>query len=985
MLHIQLLGNFRVVYDEELVTGVHTERLRSLLAYLVLHREAPQPRHHLAMRFWPDSTEAQARTNLRNLLYQMRNALPEAGDFVHADTQTVQWQPGATFRLDVADFENAVARAERANNQTTMRASLEKAMDLYGGDLLPSCYDEWIAPERERLRQAFIEASDRLVRLLEDQRDYRTAIRYGRRQLQHDPLREATYRHLIRLYTVSGDRAEAVHVYETCVATLERELGVGPSPATREAYEQLLRTDVAARPTHNLPSPPTPLIGRAAEVDTVQQLLCQDDVRLVTLVGPAGVGKTRLGLQVAAGLMDEFEDGVFFVPLTPVSDPDLAPSAIAQTLGLREMANRPLVENLKEFLRDRHLLLLLDNFEQVISAASLVADLLAACPKLKVLVTSREVLRLHAEHQFTVPPLAAPEPGSLPRTETDAVPVVSQYPAVQLFLHRVQAVNPDFTISEQNARAVAEICARLDGLPLAIELAAARIKLLSPQTMLTRLEDRFELLAGEMRDWPARHQTLREAIAWSYDLLGEDTKAIFRRLAVFVRGCTLEAAEAVCNAAGDLESNVLDGASSLMDKSLVRRETRADRDPRFLMLETIREYGLERLAASGEATPVRNAHAEYYLALAEEAELELRGAQQSIRLNQLAAEHDNLRAALRWAIDDGAAETALRLAGALGRFWYVRGHLSEGRRWLEEALAHHSSAPAPVRAKALRSAGRLAFFQCDYATARALLEASLEIQRRLEDEPAIAMLLNNLGMVAYVQGDYATAHSLYDESLAIERQLDEEWGIGATLRNLGMVAQSQGDHVTAHARCAESLDIFRKLSDRWRIADSLSFLGAVARYQGDYTRARELYEESLDIFRELEHKRGIAMSLYRLGDVARVQGENTVARILFDGGLTRFRELGDPIAIAYLLEGFGHLAAAGGRPARAVRLFTAAEGTRQVAGAPLSPVDRPEYQRSLTAARTRLDEDAFAAAWGEGRAMTLEQAIVYAQKKPPYA
>src|SRR5437763_17100 len=543
----------------------------------------------------------------------------------------------------------------------------------------------------------------------------------------------------------------------------------------------------------HLPAQLTPLIGGEQEVAAVYALLQRPGVRLLTLTGTGGVGKTRLSLQVATDLLDDFADGVCFVPLAPVGDPELVVATIAQALGIKEVGERPLPDLLQAALRDQRLLLL-DNFEQVVAAAAGLADLLASCPGLKMLVTSRAVLHLHGEYEFPVPPLALPDLTTLPQS-------LSQNAAVALFLERARAVKPDFELTPANTRAIAEICVRLDGLPLAIELAAARVKLLPPQALLARLEHRLQVLTGGARDVPARQQTLRNLLAWSYDLLDGKQQQLFGRLSVFVGGCTLEAVEGLYTALGDLPADVLDGVTSLIDKSLLRQTEQEGEEPRLLMLETIREYGLEALAASGEMESTRRAHATYYLALADLAELELGGPQQGVWLDRLEREHDNLRAALQWTIEQGEAggsmEMALRLGGALRRFWWGRGHWSEGRNFLERALATGLAdtwIDPSVRAKALLAASNLIFVQSDYERAKVLSEESLALYRELEDRHGIAYSLYRLGNVAWVRGDTAAARSLIGEALALFREVDDKEYIAYSLFSLGLFASSQGEY-----------------------------------------------------------------------------------------------------------------------------------------------------------------------------------------------
>ena len=733
-----------------------------------------------------------------------------------------------------------------------------------------------------------------------------------------------------------------------------------------------------ARP-HNLPTHPTALLGRERELAEVRGLF-EDGARLVTLTGPGGTGKTRLGLQIAAELLDDFEHGVFLVELVPISDPALVASAVAQVLGVRDVSGRPIIDAVKEYLRARSVLLLLDNFEQILPAASVVADLLAACPGLAVLATSREPLRLRGEQEFAVPPLALPDARRATTAEG-----VSHSPAVALFVQRARAIRADFALTDENAPAVAEVCARLDGLPLAIELAAARVRLLAPEAIAQRLERRLPLLTSGARDLPARQQTLGNAIAWSYDLLASDEQRLFRRLGAFVGGFTLEAVEAVCDAEGDLGVDVLDGLESLASKSLVQQQDDvALGDPRFTMLETIREYALERLDESGETSILRRRHRDWFLALAEAAWPKMAGPEQGEWFARLEAEHDNLRAALTWShADPGDAE--LRLARALYRFWWRRGHLSEGRALLRRALERGAQVRSTARARALSAAGVLARAQGDEHVALALFEESLAIFQSLGDRRGTANALHNLATVVGWRGEDERAVALVDESLTLWRELGDTWGIGMALGLRGNLAQRQGDRERAVALAEESLTLLRAVGDTWGIAFRLCDLGVLASDLGDQQRATALLEECLTMARQVDDRDGIARALDSLGRVAYAQRDYDRAAALHREGLMVFRDLGARWRIVESFERLAQVAGAMGRPARSARLFSAAQALRGAIGTTASPSTRAEHRRELAAARAALGDLEFAAAWAEGRAMTLEQAVAYALDEPPPA
>ena len=753
----------------------------------------------------------------------------------------------------------------------------------------------------------------------------------------------------------------------------------------------------------------------------VQQQLLREGVRLLTLTGPGGVGKTRLGLHVAAELTERFTDGTWFVSLAPVSDPDLVIPTIAQTLGMREEEVRSLLDQLQATLHEKQVLLLLDNFEHVASAATHVADLLGVCPRLKVLATSRETLHVRAEHEFPVPALALPDPKHLPDLAT-----LSQYEAVALFIERAQAVKPDFQVTDVMAPAVAEICVRLDGLPLAIELAAARIKLFPPHALLARLGQRLAVLTGGARDAPARQKTLRDTIAWSYDLLDAHEQRLFRRLSVFVGGCTLEAVEAVCTALGDAAGQVVDGVASLIDKSLLQQTELEGEEPRFVMLETIREYGLEALVACGEMEATQHARAVYYLTLAEEAEARACGPTTTRLVGAVRTGARQPASGARVGAEPGLDEEvrqrsglALHLAGALREFWIEHAHLSKGRNFLERAIAGSREAAPALRARALIAAADVALVQVDHQRGEALAEEGLVLYQELGDSTGIAWCLYflgvfatgrgeytvarsqlegsltlfrelgnkerqgwstfRLGMLDYIQCEYLRTRAHYEEALALFRDLGHMDGVAEMLVMVGQVLQ-QGDLVSARSLINEGLMLSRKENNQWHVALALNISSEVALSQDNLATARSQAEEALKLFRELGMKSSIAWSLSQVARMEARQGNYPAARSLYAEILTLARETDDKTHIAFYLEDLAEVVAAQGEFACAARLWGAAKTLRTVISSPLPPASCAGYECVVAAAHIHLGEQAFAAAWAEGGTMTLEQALSLAQR-----
>ena len=768
--------------------------------------------------------------------------------------------------------------------------------------------------------------------------------------------------------------------------------------------------------TH-LPFQPTSLIGREPEVAEISTLLEQPEMRLLTLLGPGGIGKTRLAIAVATRMRSFFVGGTCFVGLAALNDPEMVMSTIARELGLKDSGNRPPREQVLAFVGEQRFLLVLDNFEQIVAAAQELEELLADCPRLSILVTSRAVLHLSAEQVVPVTPLA------LPSLSTSDNEDIAKSAAVTLFVQRAHTILPSFQLTPVNARAIAEVCVRLDGLPLAIELAAARVKLLPPQVLLARLSQRLQVLTGGPRSLPVRQQTLRSTIQWSYDLLEPQEQALFHLLSVFVGGWTLEAAEALCQGVGQADLDVLNSLSALLDNSLIQSSEEEAEEPRFLMLQTVREFGLERLTASGELERTRVAHAHYFLALAEQAEPELHGSNQARWLARLEHEHDNLREALEWALEKGRdkqvterVEIGMRLSAALKQFWLILGHYREARTFLERALALSEGVHPAVRARVLRAIASVADFQGDIDRIEVVAKLSLVLSRELDDTCGIAESLGALAAAAWLRGkiveavslheeqvrllrqvgepgeiadalfdwaeqvsslgEYARGQALFEEALALFRQAGNELWVGGTLvHSAAWLWFMQGDLATMRQRLQEGQALIIRVGDRARSAECLWVAALLALSEGEPERASSLAQESLSIYREMGDPWYSAWLLHLLGRIEVQRGDMPASRTYYQQSLVLNQHVGEKWMTPFNLEGLAGVVASQGAPRWAAQLWGAAEALREAIHVPRLPVDRLGYEEAVAAARAHLGEEAFAAAWQEGWKMKLEQVI----------
>ncbi|MEZ4619239.1 MAG: BTAD domain-containing putative transcriptional regulator [Caldilineaceae bacterium] len=989
-LQIQLLGDFRLTYGDELLTSLNAERPQSLLAYLLLHRRAPQPRQHIAFLLWPDSSESQARSNLRNLLHGLRQTLPDADTFLLANTLTLQWNPDAPFALDVAAFDAALAQAATATDPAAVRCHLETALETYGGDLLPGNYDDWILAQREELRRRQVDTLYQLVGLLEEAGDYRAAQRYVQRLLLQDPLDEAAYVLQMRLCALSGDRTGIRRAYQSCLDLLARELDVEPSPATQAAYAAYLRlpppasasavagvvaaapgdpmvapnasaaVNTAARPTLSLtraralPTPRTNFLGRKRELAELALRLADPHCRLLTVIGPGGVGKTRLALETAKGHQPVFADGVVFVPLAPLESVDQIVAAVADALHIACQGAESPLDGVLDFLQDREMLLLLDNFEHLLDGAALVSTLLDETATLKIVITSRERLNLQEEWIF--------ELGGLPLI-SEQEGYGEENEAVALFLQSARRVRQDFVPSPADEAAIRQLCQLVDGMPLGIELAATWVRLLGCAEIVTEIERSLDFLATSLRNVPERHRSLRVVFDQSWALMSAEEQQIFRRLTVFRGGFTREAAEQVADA-------TLPVLSALVDKSLVQQIGNG----RFGLHQLLRQYGAERLAAAEESTEIRNRHLHYFVTYVEGEEPTY--IREPVWLAQVAAEAENVWAALQWAATGGDVEMGLRLAFSLHVYWEMRGYWRDEYGWLTRLLALPTDSPPTLfRVRLLTHAGKGALHLIDIETAIQYYRESLALARALQSPPDIIMALIGLGDS---QQDAEAAHEFYTEGLALSRAHVYQEGTARALTCLGHLAFTIGDNARATALYEEALVIQQAGGGQLAATGVLRNLGNCAFAQQAHARAAAIYQECLDTYRALGDKLGMLVLLNDLGNVAAVQGDYVRASQLYGESLTHACELGSKSCIAWGLESLARVATHQHAYARAAYLFAGAEQLFQMTAARLRRADLAEHDRLLDAVRAGLCEEQFRAHWQQGQSAPLEQAVAVA-------
>jgi predicted ATPase/DNA-binding SARP family transcriptional activator len=914
-LTIRLFGVMQVEQDGIALPRTRTAKEKWLLALLVLRRRESVDRAWLAGTLWPDSSDPQALGNLRRSLNNLRKVLGEHGVRLIAQTPRRIAMDISGAACDVIRFDAAIAQGDIA--------SLREAVDLYRGPLLQDCDEEWVLPERTAREQQYLTALETLAAHAAEQNDLQEAIRCLRLVVTADPFRESAQRALLEALASSGDLSAVTLAYRQLRLRLHDELQTEPAPETTALYQQL-RAAVRSRLTPveegcrdgarssrlHVPRPISDLVGRTREINGVASLLGASS-RLVTLTGSGGIGKTRLSIAVAEAAAAEFSCGLWFVDLAPLTNGTLVPQVVANRLGVREDPRRSLTEAVADFLAAKRALLILDNCEHLLGPCARFADLLLqTCPNLRILTTSRQPLGITGENVYHVSPLGLPAA----EEQTSAIAhKIWEADSVRLFVERAKNASAAFLLTDRNAEAIAQVCRRLDGIPLAIELAAARIRALSVEQIASRLNDRFRLLVSGSATALPRHQTLRACTDWSYDLLTEPERALFRRLSVFAGGWTLDAAEVVCAGNGVEPDAILDLLSALIDKSLVDVEGGKGTEARYRLLETIREYAAQqRLLESGEATESRQRHLEYFLHLAEEG-VDGAGATRASRFDRLEAEHDNLRAALEWSLEEpSGGQMSLRFVGALWPFWEARGHIAEGRQLTEAALAHPGTErqPTSARAKALLAAASLSAGQSDFGAGDVWSEESLAIYQELGDRAGQSAVLMDRGQrLLHSQGRTEPGRAEFERSLALRRELGDAHGVAECLNHLGRLAWQQGDTAEAQQLMQEALHLSRSVGNTGQAAFALTNLGQLAADRDDWNAARPLLEEAVSLNGVLKDKRHQAGNLQLLANEALAHGDLELARAAYEQGMALLLELNlnDKFRLSHLVMLSAHL------------------------------------------------------------------------------
>jgi len=972
-LFISLLGNFSLTYRGETVPNFGGDRPISLLAYLLLHRHTAVSRQQLAFTLWPDSTDKQARTNLRNLLHTVRQTLPEADTYIKADFSTLQWQPNASYSLDVASLTAALAAAKEAVDEEEKQHCLETAVSLYHGDLLPGNYDDWIMPLREELRQTYLGALQQLIALLQARQAYRDAARYSQQLVQQDPLDERAYVQLMRLYALCGDRAGVRRTYEQCADLLHRELDVEPHPTTQAAYEQLLRPEspaaappAATSPTRPslLPTPSTPFIGRETELAQIAQLLADPACRLLTIVGPGGMGKTRLALKTAVGHKPVFANGVAFIDLAPVASASLIAAAIAARLSinLSDLADHQ--TQLAAHLQDKEMLLVLDNMEHLLAGAALLSDLLAAAPGLKLLVTSRQRLELLEEWAFDLQGFPLPD---------NASPLADNG-GVALFVQAAQRANHQFVLTAADETAVIRICQLVSGMPLGLQLAASWVRVLSCAEIVQEIERDFDFLSTSQRHLPERQRSLRTVFDYSWHLLSAAEREACGRLALFRGGFTREAAEVVAGA-------TLPVLSGLVDKALVNWVGHG----RYDMHELVCQYASERLHTQSDALiTTQKAHAAYFLELAMESYNELQDEDSLRWFRAIDQEVDNFRAALNWTLQADKLELGLRLGSALRLYWWWRGYLREGLAWLETLLTRANqtgqihTVPTEVLAAVYMEAGLLAGNLGELQSARAFLEQSLALYRQKEDQVGIARALNNLGFVTSTVGHFAEAEAYSRESLVIHHTVGYSNGMISAYLNLGTACFYQG-HVP---QSLEVLDEGLTLSRRHgHLLGTALLLGVKAnglRCLQQFEQAQAALLEAETLLREMSNRQGLAANLYYQAWLALDMRQTAEAAARFQESLRLHHQVHNNLGSASVFDGLAVLAWQVERPLPAIQLIAAADAVRQKIGSVPPLLHQQVLERVEQELQTAVGHTAFNAAWQSGQQLPFGEATAVA-------